>query len=184
MMKRIIIMWVVGLSLLIPLTSIAAPQIDASGGRYTLSVGGEMKDGYYNQNYTANAAAVNLAFTCNCPVVIHQPNITVSVSVEVEVQVETTPDSGQEVTNSTKVSWSIPTERENGDILTIAEIAGYEVVMSQEGKPQIILMASGGGTTEYVIDDLAQGLYQFQVRTVDKDGLKSSLTANHNKKIE
>ena len=112
--------------------------------------------------------------------VVHQPSITISVNAEVE----TAPDAGQETTNITTVSWSIPTERENGSILTIDEIAGYEVVMSQEGRAPIISTVSGGSTTEYVVSGLDQGLYQFQVRTVDKDGLQSVLSNKNSKQID
>ena len=180
MMKRAILNKVLGLILLIPLASFAAPQIEATGGRYTLSMAGEMEEGYYNQNYKALKAAVNLSLTCGCSVVVHQPSITISVNAEVE----TTPDAGQETTNITTVSWSIPTERENGSSLTIDEIAGYEVVMSREGRAPIISTVSGGSTTEYVVSGLDQGLYQFQVRTVDKDGLQSVLSNKNSKQID
>lgn len=71
------------------------------------------------------------------------------------------------------VSWSLPVERENGDLLLVTEIAGYELHTScQENFIAIV----GGETTSYTVAITLPFSCSFAVITVDTDGLRSELS--------
>lgn len=68
------------------------------------------------------------------------------------------------------VSWSIPVERENGDLLLLTEIAGYELFNDCQENPVTII---GGETTSYTLAIALPFSCAFSVLTVDTDGLRS-----------
>jgi len=68
---------------------------------------------------------------------------------------------------SINVSWSHPTSRENGDILTPDQIAGYELDINGT------IYAIAPELTEHRLNGLTGGLKVLRIRTIDKDGLES-----------
>ena len=57
-------------------------QVTITGGRIYLEKDGVRMEGYYNQFYTALAAAVNEATACGCTITIDNPSQTVTVKQE------------------------------------------------------------------------------------------------------
>lgn len=56
------------------------PQVSITGGVYRLSVNNVAQPTYYTQLYTAEAAAINIAAMCSCPVVIKTADRTVTAT--------------------------------------------------------------------------------------------------------
>ena len=71
------------------------------------------------------------------------------------------------------VSWSIPTERENGNPLSIDQIAGYELYGSCLSEPLAIL---GGDNISHSVAVSTPYSCTFTVVTVDTDGLRSVIS--------
>lgn len=71
------------------------------------------------------------------------------------------------------VSWSMPVERENGDLLLVTEIAGYELYNDCQEDPETIV---GGETTSFTLAIALPFSCSFSVKTVDSDGLRSNLS--------
>ena len=135
----------------------AAPVVDIKGGRYHLSIGGEIQEAYYNQNYKATKAATNMSFACGgCPVSIIQPTLVVTVKYQSD--------------DSAVITWKAPIERVSGESLSEAEIQGYELTIELDGIKTVVNV---GNVTTYTAKDLVPGSYSFTLKTVDKAGLKS-----------
>ena len=69
--------------------------------------------------------------------------------------------------------WSVPTSRENGDILDITEIGGYELRYKLRGDSSYTTVTISDGFTDAYYFDYLQGDYEFQIATFDKQGLYS-----------
>lgn len=135
---------------------LAAPTVEIKGGRYHLSVGGEIQENYHNQNYKAINAATNLALSCDCPVSIIQPNLVVTVSYK--------------SADSAVITWRPPAERVSGETLSEADIQGYEITIELNGVKTVVNV---GNVTTYTAKGLKPGEYSFTVKTVDTNGMKS-----------
>ena len=72
------------------------------------------------------------------------------------------------VAKSVTLSWEAPTTRENGAVLTLEEIAGFEVLINEL---EIIKLKSNQTVYSYTIEPGNE--YTFRVRTQDTDGLYS-----------
>ena len=107
-----------GLLILVSLNALGA--ISIKGGRYYISIDNVMQEKWYGARHTANAAAINMAFDCVCTVVIKQPDMTISIIEDQAVEEPV-------ITSSATLSWSPPTHREGGVLLSIDEISHYLV---------------------------------------------------------
>jgi len=76
---------------------------------------------------------------------------------------------------STRLSWTVPTEYENGD--PIDYVAGYDLFCwngaNQDDKT---IHVGDPAITSYVIDDIAPGTYQCAVAAIDSAGRRSALS--------
>jgi len=63
------------------------------------------------------------------------------------------------------ISWTLPTERENGDSITLDELSLIELDIDG------VIYPVKGLVTEYQIDTLSKGLHKIKIRITDTDGL-------------
>lgn len=100
---------------------------------------------------------------------------------------ETTTQPATEETspaNSALLSWTAPLTRENGDSLTMGEIAGFEVVYGTSADTLDRNLAIGDASVdELLVDELGEGTWYFAIRTLDTDGNRSRLSEVVNKQI-
>lgn len=68
------------------------------------------------------------------------------------------------------LTWDLPTQRENGDLLDITEIAGYELRQSC-GESTVEIIPITGAVSEYKGE--ASGFCNFEIAVIDTDGLYS-----------
>lgn len=81
------------------------------------------------------------------------------------------------VSSDVTIEWFIPTERENGDYLELAEIGGYEIRYKLLSATQYTsVKVSDGGADQYDLGYLA-GDYEFEIATFDTNGLYSDFVA-------
>ena len=75
------------------------------------------------------------------------------------------------------MSWTAPLTRENGDSLTMGDIAGFEVVYgtSEENLDQSLAIGDAS-IDELLVDELTEGTWYFAIRTLDTDGNRSRLS--------
>jgi len=80
--------------------------------------------------------------------------------------------SGAAVTGSATLSWTVPTQREDGSNLT--DLAGFKVYYgtSPDNLSQTVTV-NGNAVTSYQIDNLSAGTYYFVVTAVDSTGAES-----------
>jgi hypothetical protein len=76
------------------------------------------------------------------------------------------------------LTWSIPTTRANGDPLSPAELAGYEIYVTGEttGVSEVLQIANPMATS-YTVQNLAPDTYYFAIAAYDANGLASELSA-------
>ena len=75
------------------------------------------------------------------------------------------------------VSWVAPAEREDGSVLSMAEIAGYRVHYGDsQGSYPYEVPVDSGSTMSVTLANLAAGTYYIAVTTVDTDGRESVLS--------
>jgi len=72
---------------------------------------------------------------------------------------------------SIDLSWTEPTQRENGDDLPPEEIANYEIYMTN-GLTGTVIEVQAPATSK-TINDLSPGKYLLSIAAIDTDGLKS-----------
>lgn len=79
--------------------------------------------------------------------------------------------------NAALLSWTAPLTRENGDSLSMGEIAGFEVVYgtSEDTLDQSIAIGDAS-VDELLVDELTEGTWYFAIRTLDTDGNRSRLS--------
>ncbi len=89
------------------------------------------------------------------------------------------------VVGEAKLSWSIPTKRENGDDLSLAEIAAYEIYVTAEnaGTNQTIRV-DNRNQTQYTVEPLSADTYYFSMVTIDVEGVYSELSQVVSKTID
>lgn len=76
--------------------------------------------------------------------------------------------------NAALLTWQAPFTRENGDSLSMGEIAGYEIGYGTSADLLNQTLAIGEASTDtMLINDLAQGSWYFAIRTIDVDGNRS-----------
>lgn len=142
---------------------VAAPEV--TGGRFYLYIGEQKQEGYYLQDYTAFAAAVHLSEACWCLVRIDTPSLTVKPKREAR-------ESAQTI--SLTVHWDVPTEREKGGALPVAQIAKYVISYRREGAEELFVEVFDAAQTERIIEKLAPGTWFVRMATVDTAGAQSA----------
>lgn len=79
--------------------------------------------------------------------------------------------------NAAMLSWTAPLTRENGDSLSMGEIAGFEVVYGTSADTLDQSLAIGDASVdELLVDELTEGTWYFAIRTLDTDGNRSRLS--------
>ena len=82
--------------------------------------------------------------------------------------------SNGEVLTSAHVTWNSPEFRENGDQLSLSEIAGYEIIYRKTDESIFYsVIIDDDNTLEYTIENLSLGQYEFMIAVFDTDGLFS-----------
>lgn len=105
-------------------------------------------------------------------------------TTDTESSGDTVADSGtdtvQEPTvpaNAALLSWTAPLTRENGESLSMGEIAGFEVVYGNNPDSLGQSLAIGDASVdELLVDELTAGTWYFAIRTLDTDGNRSRLS--------
>ena len=78
------------------------------------------------------------------------------------------------VVPSLEFNWSVPSLRENGEVLPLAEIGGYELRWRVKGAKSFrSIIIRGGSNKSYLLSGIVNGLYECQIATFDADGLYS-----------
>jgi hypothetical protein len=92
-------------------------------------------------------------------------------------EVTTPPETGasaQQV-GSTSLRWQPPSQRVDGESLSMSEIAGYRIFYgTRSGDYDSVLSVDDPYTSTILIDDLPVGTYYFVMTTVDTSGIESS----------
>jgi hypothetical protein len=85
--------------------------------------------------------------------------------------------SGGSSTQGTTLSWSIPTTRENGDALSIKDIAGYEIYYTTDSSGiSTTIAVSNPYQTSHTIYGLEPNTYHFAITAHDTNGNQSALS--------
>lgn len=83
-------------------------------------------------------------------------------------------------TVSLQLSWSLPTQREDGTTLDVQDISGYEIYMSRIDSANTVtdqvMVVSGANQTSLMLPDLSTGQYHLAISAIDTAGLKSQLS--------
>ncbi|GGY68169.1 hypothetical protein GCM10011613_10470 [Cellvibrio zantedeschiae] len=75
---------------------------------------------------------------------------------------------------SLEFNWFVPSLRENGDVLPLAEIGGYELRWKIKGTKNFrSVVIRGGSNKSYILKGLVLGAYECEIATFDADGLYS-----------
>lgn len=78
---------------------------------------------------------------------------------------------------SITLRWDAPTQRVDGAVLAIADIAGYEVYYTDElGGSDVVYTIDSSTQTNLVLEDLPAGTHYFTIATVDSEGQKSPMS--------
>ncbi|TNE83582.1 MAG: fibronectin type III domain-containing protein, partial [Gammaproteobacteria bacterium] len=87
-------------------------------------------------------------------------------------------DTGSQLpADAALLSWTAPLTRENGESLSMGEIAGYEVSYGLSPDNLNQNLAIGDASAEQLmIDQLGAGTWYFAIRTLDTDGNRGSLS--------
>lgn len=87
----------------------------------------------------------------------------------------TPPEEVEEVSyHPVTVEWSIPAQRENGELLSASELDGYIIEFVDQSNPGTVdqTYVEGGQVNRHSMS-LPSGSYRFRVIAVDRDGLTS-----------
>lgn len=137
------------------------PKLDIVSGYYTVSKAGhEPEPGSFAKHGTAEEAAVNLSFDCECMTLIHTPDIRITTGTTTKERWVATLD------------WEEVTLRDNGEPMSKDEIQHYVVEYWAEGAGVISIIT--GKVLTYIIGDLIPGQWHFRIATVDSNGKASN----------
>lgn len=145
------------------------PVLNISGGNVRLIVKGEQQPTQYTQLYTAEAAAMNIAAMCNCPVTMKIPDRVVSVTWKDNLQYQPPTVKSCDI----ELKWSAPTQREDGSPLRPEEIAGYFITreFSAIKLPSITKSPNQLNHTELNFDP--KSAFRFWIQAFDTNGVHS-----------
>lgn len=73
-----------------------------------------------------------------------------------------------------QLNWFVPSARVNGDVLSLADIGGYELRYRIKGANKFkSVVIRGASNKSHLMTGLSSGVYEFQIATFDADGLYS-----------
>lgn len=84
-------------------------------------------------------------------------------------------------TGNATLSWSAPTQREDGSALT--NLAGYQIYYGRSPGSYSSSVRVGSGVTSYVIENLSSGTWYFSMTSIDAAGLESERSGEVSKSI-
>jgi hypothetical protein len=80
-------------------------------------------------------------------------------------------------TYQAKLSWTIPTSRENGAALKVSELSGYEVYWGRSIDALTgTVKVAGGGTTTTTFEAQTPATYYYVISAIDSTGKKSKVS--------
>lgn len=86
-----------------------------------------------------------------------------------------------------KLSWTIPTTRQNGKALALSELKGYEVYYATDSSASTandtVVTVNGGSISSSTISKLPAGTYYFSISAIDVNGVKSPLSTMVSTKV-
>ena len=112
------------------------------------------------------------------PVIAATPKATPTARVApIVAAAPVAPPKPAPVSGSARLSWNIPTKRENGDSLSLNEIASYEIYVTAEnaGSSRTIRL-DNRNQTQFTLEPLSTDTYYFSMVTIDTDGMYSELS--------
>lgn len=75
------------------------------------------------------------------------------------------------------MSWNIPLQRVNGESLDLSEIGGYEIMYRNTGDLLFeSVIVSDSTVSNYLLENLESGQYEFLIAVFDTDGLYSDFS--------
>lgn len=78
------------------------------------------------------------------------------------------------VVPSLEFKWNVPSLRENGEVLPLAELGGYELRWRAKGAKKFrSAIIRGGSNKAYMLGGVLNGLYECEIAAFDADGLYS-----------
>ena len=81
------------------------------------------------------------------------------------------------ITTGISLSWMAPTERDDGSLIALSEIAGYRVYYgTTQGNYTDQLDINDGTVDQTTLNNLSSGTYYLVVTTIDTDGRESSFS--------
>lgn len=69
------------------------------------------------------------------------------------------------------LTWSVPTQRQDGTALPVSEIDGYMITYMRDGGAAVQVVIDDGAATTYRFTGLQPGAYLFQISTTDTAGV-------------
>lgn len=85
--------------------------------------------------------------------------------------------SAKPSTYTAMISWSVPTQREDGSSLSVKDLSGYEIYYTtDDSSVSGVFKIAGGGVSSYTASNLAAGNYYFSISAIDLSGFKSALS--------
>ncbi len=85
---------------------------------------------------------------------------------------------------SLEMKWQVPSLRENGSVLTLGDIGGYELRWRAKGEKAFrTVIIKGGSYKSWILAGLARGAYEMHIATFDADGLYSDFVPLNYKSI-
>jgi Putative Ig domain len=147
------------------------PEVSQSGTTVAFSISGAPSWAAFN-NSTGELSGTptdgDVGTTVNITITASEGSSTATIG---PFSIIVTPPAG--TPGSALVSWAPPTQNTNGSVAT--DITGYYIYYgtSADSLTQTIAVA-GGGTTSFVIDELAPGTYYFSVAAYTSQGTESA----------
>lgn len=113
-----------------------------------------------------------------------QPQPTPTPLPQLPVQPQPAPEP-EPVVGSARLSWNIPTKRENGDNLALTEINAYEIYVTAENAgTSRTIRVDNRNQTQYTVEPLNADTYYFSMVTIDSEGMYSELSQVVSKTIQ
>jgi len=111
--------------------------------------------------------------TTNTDPIANDTTDTTDTTTNEEPLTETTTEPT--ATSAVTLTWDIPLNRENGDYLTLEELEGYEIfVRNITSGTEYFVMITDPTTTQWDFAELASGIWEFSIASIDTRGLYSS----------